>query len=550
MPLSVDEIAAKANDIARSTLVPMRQRKNYATALLVLVNKRVSPENAAAVFIYLTLSALGRGKESDIVLASWGLIRGYESKDLNVKKRRIKYIEDSGYETSIDNLSKEEIKYYKEVAEYAIGFAENAEDWQAFVKEAADKYSGDDKLPVLHFLEPPLDKSEDTSKQSESVEVATPASKLQPKKRKKESKLERVKRRRANRKPHGPYTKREKIGIALGSIAVLIFLIIFSIESKKTIDSISAEFLSQNDAVLDIEDDLLVQFRRDIISQVQEDTDMTKLEEQADAGDLEARYLLGCAYSSKYRDDEAEKQFLLAAEGGYAPAQAALSYLYICGHVIPKDKTDGYDYATKAAEQGDAFGQYLLGHCYHFGIGTDVDYKAAAQWYQLAVEQDNTLAKRNLGILYFFGDGVAQDYRTASLLFDSAYTDGDSFSAYFIGCMYEKGLWFDKNIEVALEWYLRAAEGGCARAWAVRGYYFHTGEGVEQDYDEAFRCYMNAAKQGDSDGQGLLGLMYLNGQGVEQNSEIGLDWISKSAEQGNEVAIQFLEEALQDLPVE
>ncbi|WP_249311210.1 tetratricopeptide repeat protein [Congzhengia minquanensis] len=585
MPLSVDQIAAKANDIATSTLVPMRQQKNYAVALLELVNRRISPDDAAAVFIHLTISALGRKDKSDIVLASWGLIRGYESKDLIVKERRLKYIEDSGYKSSTDNLAKEEIKYYRTVAQFAIRLAENEKDWQAFVKEAVDKYSGDN-LPVLHFLEVESDRAANITKRPENIEAeksaqkaeytkgqnqnmqedespqepeglsllnadsATPVPKLKPKKRKKESKLERVQRRCAKSKLRGPYTKGEKIGIALGLIVVLVFLIIFSIESQKTIDSITAGFLSQNDAVLDVEDDLLVQFRHDIISQVREDTDMTKLEEQANAGDLEARYLLGCAYSSKYRDDEAEKQFLLAAEGGYAPAQAALSYLYICGYVVPKDKTDGYDYATKAAEQGNDTGQYLLGHCYQHGIGTNIDYKAAAQWYQLAAEQDNVLGKRGLGTLYLAGEGVPQDYKVAALLFESAYTDGDIFSAYLIGRMYEKGMWFDKNIKTALEWYLRAAEGGVAHAWTVRGYYFHTGEGVDQDYDEAFRCYTNAAKQGDSDGQAFLGLMYLNGTGVEQNSEVGLDWMSKSAEQGNKEAIQFLEEMLQKLPIE
>lgn len=585
MPLSADQIATKANNIARSTLVSMRKYKNYASALFEITNKRVSLDDAGAVFIHLTLSALGRSYKSDRVLASWGLIRGYDSEDLQVEERRVKYIKDSGYEHSASNLAKEEVKYYKEVVQHAIRLAENENDWQAFVKEAVDKYSGNN-FPVLHFLEAESDRTANTTKQSENIEAeesaqkaeytksqnqnmqedelpqeperllllnadtATLVPKLKPKKRKKESKLERVRRRRAKNKPHEPYTKGEKIGIAVGLIALLAFLIIFSIESQKTIDSISAGFSRQNDAILDVEDDLLVQFRHDIISQVREDTDMTKLEEQANAGDLEARYLLGCACSSRYRDDEAEKHFLLAAEGGYAPAQAALSYLYICGYVVPKNETDGYDYATKAAEQGNDTGQYLLGHCYHHGIGTGIDYKTAAQWYQLAAEQDNALAKRGLGTLYLAGEGVTQDYKMAALLFESAYTDGDIFSAYVIGRMYEKGMWFDKNIKTALEWYLRAAEGGVAHAWTVRGYYFYTGEGVDQDYNEAFRCYANAAKQGDSDGQAFLGLMYLNGTGVEQNSEVGLDWMSKSAEQGNEWAIQFLEEMLQKFPIE
>ena len=80
---------------------------------------------------------------------------------------------------------------------------------------------------------------------------------------------------------------------------------------------------------------------------------------------------------------EALKFYRLAAEQGYAPAEASFGVMYAQGRGVPQD------------------------------------YAEAVKWYRLAVEQRHSYAQLNLGHMCAKGQGVLQDsveaYKRASL---------------------------------------------------------------------------------------------------------------------------------------
>lgn len=62
------------------------------------------------------------------------------------------------------------------------------------------------------------------------------------------------------------------------------------------------------------------------------------------------------------------------------------------------------------------------------------------------------------------------------------------------------------------------------------------------DYATALREMTPLAGQGDANAQHALGVMYDNGKGVEKNLTEAMKWYRKAAEQGNENALNNLNE--------
>lgn len=113
-----------------------------------LFDTKVDIETIKAFLIHLTISTFGRSKESDIVLMSWGLLKGYE--DLpTVTARRIKYMTESGYKSKSKTVStrtpeakskdfiRKEDKLYEKLYQTFTDHRNNTE----FLKAARELYS-------------------------------------------------------------------------------------------------------------------------------------------------------------------------------------------------------------------------------------------------------------------------------------------------------------------------------------------------------------------------------------------------------------------------
>ena len=61
----------------------------------------------------------------------------------------------------------------------------------------------------------------------------------------------------------------------------------------------------------------------------------------------------------------------MAAESGFARAQAAVGTAYMLGEGVPQDYKAALDWLRKAAERGDGLGELALGMMYERGQGAD-----------------------------------------------------------------------------------------------------------------------------------------------------------------------------------
>ena len=132
------------------------------------------------------------------------------------------------------------------------------------------------------------------------------------------------------------------------------------------------------------------------------ETAMPELRGLAEAGDAEAQYALGTAYSDglalarDYR--QAAAWYEKAALQGHARAQFSLGFLHYHGAggaggaetALAPDPGQALRWLMLAGEAGNPMAAYLLSRIYHYGQGVPVDRDLALRWARFAAERGVT----------------------------------------------------------------------------------------------------------------------------------------------------------------
>jgi len=201
--------------------------------------------------------------------------------------------------------------------------------------------------------------------------------------------------------------------------------------------------------------------------------------------------------------EEANRQILRAANAKYLDACKRVAAHYV-GTESKLNASLAFQFYFLAAAQGDLESQeYVADACYR-GVGTTQNYGEAYEWYKQAASQGSLKARLQLGIMHFEGKGVQQSY----------YEAFDSFSV--------------------------CASAGMVGAFVYLGECYAQGYAVEPNLEQAIQYYERGAQGEDSRAQYKLGMCYYHGEGLDQDQPRGLDWLKKSASQGNSDAIEFL----------
>jgi len=213
----------------------------------------------------------------------------------------------------------------------------------------------------------------------------------------------------------------------------------------------------------------------------------------------------------------AVKDYRAAAEGGYAPAQTFVGWLYRFGRGgLGKDNTEAVRMFKLAADQGDAEGTNNLGIMYLKGLGgLQKDMLEALRLYKVAAEKGSANAAKNVGDFYLNGlGGIAKDEVEALKWYQQALAMGSADAYYSLGIMYDKGVGgLEKSAMEAVKQYKLAVDrnshpGQYALALAYR----HGSGGLTVDETEAARLYKLAANGGLAIAQYDLGVIYANGK--------------------------------------
>ncbi len=124
------------------------------------------------------------------------------------------------------------------------------------------------------------------------------------------------------------------------------------------------------------------------------------LNERAQAGDVEAQYLLGrrCFKLASSRDEWLNGVEWLgkAAKAGHAKAQTSVGIIYARGMGVPQSPELALVWLTRAAMQGEALAQNELATLYVKGNGVPRNLQKAIHWYREAATAGSLAAKRNL----------------------------------------------------------------------------------------------------------------------------------------------------------
>jgi len=168
----------------------------------------------------------------------------------------------------------------------------------------------------------------------------------------------------------------------------------------------------------------------------------------------------------------------VAADRGYAPAQAYVGYFYKHGQGVAKDYGQAAQWYRKAAEQGFANAQTDLALMYLDGLGVPKDQNEARKWLHLAAAQGNGQA---LNVLAALDRGGPPKARLEPAM--DAFEQG-------------KKLYMAGDKAGAVRPFLAAAQAGNSQAQIQIGYQYEYGEGVPQNYVLAAQWYARAANLG------------------------------------------------------
>ncbi|MGA3170718.1 MAG: serine/threonine-protein kinase [Chthoniobacteraceae bacterium] len=256
--------------------------------------------------------------------------------------------------------------------------------------------------------------------------------------------------------------------------------------------------------------------------------DPSKVQQMAQAGNIQARGLLAYWYANGYRTQQDYKQALTLAtqaaqdsNNGDPIGEFTLAWLYCVGNGVPQNLAMASSIAVRsiaglqqlAAQGVDAAG-VCLGGAYEAGLGMPQDLSQALSIFQKLSDQGYPPAQTALGWMYASGEGVTKDWQQAASQFQRAADSGDVGAMLNLALMYANGKGVMEDPQKALACWQQAASAGNPVALENLGRIYRIGDGVAQDYTKAISYYQAAANQGDGEAMSGLAWMYSNGEGV------------------------------------
>jgi TPR repeat protein len=239
-------------------------------------------------------------------------------------------------------------------------------------------------------------------------------------------------------------------------------------------------------------------------------------------GDVEAMYLLGCAYDDGegVKENHTKAIFWLekAAEKGNVRSMNRLYYLYN----LQKDPQKALFWLKKSAESGSISAMRNLAKAYHDGKhGLKENALDALFWFKQAAndgaDKDSALS---IGCMYFYGQGIEPDIKEATNWLETAAIRGSSDAMILLGKIHRD----NKDFQKAVEMFEKAGKQKDENAFASLARVYLYGEGVEKDYLKAVD-YCIKGRVGGYMGYCLLDEM------IEKKDV--LCWFQKEAENGN-----------------
>jgi TPR repeat protein len=194
-----------------------------------------------------------------------------------------------------------------------------------------------------------------------------------------------------------------------------------------------------------------------------------RTQQEAEAGDLEAAFILG----RMYRDgvggpaDKAQARVWLqkAAGGGHVRASVLLALMLMAGEGGAVERDAARPLLLYAGSTGDEDAFYALGVLFAEGAaktggGPVQNAPGAVFWFTAASLRGNVDAMYNLGFMYLRGIGTGRSPEQAYGWFLKAAEAGEPQAQFAVATMLAEGQGVPTDPKLALVWYLRAKANG------------------------------------------------------------------------------------------
>ena len=196
---------------------------------------------------------------------------------------------------------------------------------------------------------------------------------------------------------------------------------------------------------------------------------------------------------------------------------------------------------------------YRIGKMHCYGLGTEQDHAQSFEWFLKSDQEGNKFAQYSLANLYYYGNGVEKDLSQAYLWYQKSASQGQPYASYAAAQMYSKGEYVAENKETAQRYYKAALSGFLEleskdqaddNLFYKIGVMYKNGLGTEIDIPKAIEYFEKSTENMWSTYQ--LGRLYLFGaEELEKDKEKAVEWLTKSANDGNEYAQNMLDNMAQ-----
>lgn len=205
------------------------------------------------------------------------------------------------------------------------------------------------------------------------------------------------------------------------------------------------------------------------------------------------------------------------------------------------DISKAIDYFKRSAEMNNKNGLYEYGKALIQGKHIEADLNKGLECIEKAIKLGNTNAKRFLALEFISGGYFPQDIEKGIAMLTECADEGDSFACFKLGQIYLKGEIVPQDLERA-EKYLLLAEDNEFTQYAFGKLYLQ-----EEKYDiQKAVDYFEKSADKNMWSSYQLGRLYLFGADeLEKDKEKAVEWLTKSANDGNEYVQNMLDNMAQ-----
>lgn len=264
--------------------------------------------------------------------------------------------------------------------------------------------------------------------------------------------------------------------------------------------------------------------------------------EQANAGDPEAMYQLGCRYKDgdgvEQNPEVASDWWFKAAIKGNNGAAHNLGVYYFFEN---NDIENGLKWLNKSADEDYNLSLNSLGEIFLLGLnGVTVDIEKGIAFLTRAAEHGHEGAMFRLSALYHDGEIVEKNPRIARHWLEEYLEHDSPDSHYRMGlCLYH-GDMYDINYSKALDNFTEAVKGRCHDASPYFIDMLWRGNNATQDREAVLATYKELDEKGDAEASFYLYTLYNDEEYALRDKDTAIAYLKKSAEEGYPVALRYL----------